>query len=57
MKLTKIDHNSNDDTAIHDYNIYRKDRNDKRGGVAVYIQNHIPVKLRYDLMLNTVEVI
>ena len=27
------------------------------GGVAVYIQNHIPVKLRDDLMLNTVEII
>ena len=26
------------------------------GSVAVYIQNHIPVKLRDDLMLNTVEV-
>ena len=25
--------------------------------MAVYIQNHIPVKLREDLMLNTVEVI
>ena len=43
--------------AIHSYNIYRKDRNANRGGVAVYIQNHIPVKLRDDLMFNTVEVI
>ena len=42
--------------AIHDQNIYRKYRNAKGGGVAVYIQNHIPVKLREDLMLNTVEV-
>jgi hypothetical protein len=48
-----------DDTvvAIHGYNIYRKDRNAKGGGVAVVIQNHIPVMLRVDLMLNTVEVI
>ena len=43
--------------AIHGYNIYRKDRNANGGGVAVYIQNHIPVKLRYYIMLNTVEVI
>ena len=51
--------NTFDDTvvAIHGYNIYRKDRNANGGGVAVYIQNHIPVKLRDDLMLNTVEVI
>ena len=25
--------------------------------MAVYIRSHIPVKLRYDLLLNTVEVI
>ena len=43
--------------AIHGNNIYRKYRNANGGGVAVYIQNHIPVKLREDLMLNTVEVI
>ena len=48
-----------DDTvvALHGYNIYRKDRNAKGGGAAVYIQNHIPVKIREDLILNTVEVI
>ena len=41
--------------AIHGYNyIYRKD---KCQCVVVYIQNDIPVKLREDLMLNTVEVI
>ena len=51
-------HNTFDSVlAIHDYNLYRKDRNAKGGGVAVHIQNHIPVKLRQDLMLNTVEVI
>jgi exonuclease III len=51
--------NTFDDTvvAIHGYNIYRKDRNANGGSVAVYIQNHIPVKLRDDLMLNTAEVI
>ena len=40
--------------AIHD-NIYRKDRN--ANGVAVYIQNHIPVNPREDLMLSIVDVI
>ena len=43
--------------AIHGYNIYRKYRNAKSGDVAVYIQNHIPVKHRDDLMLNHVVVI
>ena len=43
--------------AIHGHNIHRKDRNANGGGVAVYIQSHIPVKLRDNLMLNTVEVI
>ena len=40
--------NTFDDTvvAIYGYNIYRKYRNANKGGVAVYIQNHIPVKLR-----------
>ena len=51
--------NTFDDTvvAIQGYNIHRKYRNASGGGVAVYIQSHIPVKLRKDLMLNTVEVI
>ena len=35
--------NTFDDTvvAIHGYDIYRKYRNAKGGGVSVYIQNHI----------------
>ena len=39
--------NTFDDTvvAIHGYNIYRKYRNANGGGAAVYIQNHIHVKL------------
>ena len=46
--------NTFDDTVgeMHGYNIYRRDRNAKGGGVAVYIQNHIPVKIRNYLMLN-----
>ena len=43
--------------AIHGYNVDRKARNANGGGVAVYIQNHILVKLRDDLLLNTFEVI
>jgi hypothetical protein len=44
--------NTFDDTVvtIHGYNIYRKDRDASGGGVAVNIQNHIPVKIREDLM-------
>ena len=53
--------NTVDDTmvAIHGYNIYKKYINAKGGGggVAVYIQNHIPVKLKEGLMLNIVDVI
>jgi hypothetical protein len=40
--------NTFDNTVVsmYGYNIYRKVRNAKGGGVIVYIQNHIPVKLR-----------
>jgi hypothetical protein len=50
--------NSIDDTVvvIQGYNIYRKYIN-ADGGVAFYIQNHIPVKIRQDLTLNNVELI
>ena len=53
---THLDHTFGTVVAIHGYNIYRTDRNANGGGVVVYIQNHIPVKLRDDLMLNTIEV-
>ena len=43
--------------AIHGCNIYRKYINANGVCVAVYIKKHILVKLREDLMLNTVEVI
>ena len=43
--------------AIKGYNIYRKYRNASGGGVAVYIQNRIPVKIRENLMFNIVEII
>jgi hypothetical protein len=37
--------------------MYIKDRNVYGGGVAVYIQRHILVKLREDLMTNKLEVL
>lgn len=44
---THLDDSFDDDTvAIPGCNIYRKDRNMHGGGVAIYIQNHIPVKVR-----------
>ena len=48
-----------DDTAvaIQGYNICRRDRNAYGGGVAVYIQSHIPVMLREDLMSSVIEVL
>jgi hypothetical protein len=51
--------NSFDDTpvAIQGYNIYRRYRNAYGGGVAVYIQSHIPVMLREDLMSSVIEVL
>lgn len=30
----------------HGYDVYRKDRRLHRGRVAIYIQSHIPVKMR-----------
>lgn len=31
---------------VKSYNIFRNDRNRNGGGVAFYIQNHLPVKIR-----------
>jgi hypothetical protein len=42
--------------AIQGYNIYRRDGNAYGGGVAVYIQCHIPVMLS-DLMASVIEVL
>ena len=41
--------------SIHGHNLFMMDRNRYGGGVAVYIQNHIPAKQRKDLMLNGLE--
>lgn len=40
---------------IQGYNIYRRDRNTYGGGVAIYIQNHIPVSVREDLLSTEIE--
>jgi hypothetical protein len=42
---------------IQGYKIYRRDRNAYGGGVAVYIQSHIPVMLREALMSSVIEVL
>lgn len=42
---------------IPNYRLYRKDRNRKKYGVALYIQNHIPVKQRSDLEEENLEMI
>lgn len=46
-----------EDSSLHiqGYSIYRKDRNARGGGVAIFIQDHIPVKMRIDLMLYEIE--
>ena len=43
--------------AIPGYTISSRDRNAYGGGVAVYIQCHIPVMLRSDLMASVIEVL
>lgn len=45
----------NSELSIEGYNIYRRDRNTNGGGVAIYIENHIPVKVRMDLMSTEIE--
>ncbi len=42
---------------IEGYSIYRKDRNAWGGGVAFFIQSHIPLKVREDLGSKEIEVI
>ena len=40
---------------ISGYNIFRNDRNIFGGGVAIYIQSHIPARVRSDLMVLGIE--
>lgn len=42
---------------ISGYNIYRNDRNRYGGGVAFYVQNHVPVKIRMDMMQYNIEIL
>lgn len=42
---------------IQGYNIYRKDRNKYGGGVAFYIKESLPVKIRADLMTPNLELL
>ncbi len=49
---TLLDHSITDmGVGISGYNIFRSDRNIFGGGVAIYIQNHIPAKVRVDPMV------
>ena len=44
--------------GIHDYCIYRKDRNKNGGGVAIYVnENKLSHKLRSDLLVNDIELV
>lgn len=53
---THLDHSfENMEFAFGGYSLFRKDRNKFGGSVAVYVQNHIPVKMRRDLMLHDIE--
>lgn len=46
---------NSDVLKIEGYNIFRLDRGRKGGGVAIYCQDHIPVKIRTDLGYEGVE--
>lgn len=55
---THLDHFiDNSDVDMGGFSIYRTDRNRFGGGVAIYILDHFPVKLRHDLMVDDVEVL
>ena len=41
--------------AVSGYNVFRNDRNSYGGGVAIYVQNHMPVKTRGDLLTSDIE--
>lgn len=45
----------NDEISIQGYNIFRKDRNSFGGGVAVFVQSHIPVETKHDLIIDDIE--
>ena len=45
------------EVTVDGFSIYRKDRNEFGGGVALLIRDHFPAKLRLDLMDNDIEAI
>lgn len=47
---------SNAMMSISGFNMYRRDRNCHGGGVAFYVQDHIPVKVREDLEPTDIEI-
>lgn len=40
----------NESVSMQGYNLYRMDRTKDGGGVAFYVQNHIPLKVREDII-------
>lgn len=53
---THLDESFEDSTVnIQGYNVYRMDRDKNGGGVALYVQEHIPAKVRQDLSMSGVE--
>lgn len=55
---THLDHFiDNSDVDIGGFSIYRKDQNRFGDGVAIYIRDNFPVKLRHDLMVDDIEVL
>ena len=55
---THLDATVNDsEVAVPGYCIFRHDRNKYGGGVAIYVQSHIPCKVRHDLMVYSIEIL
>lgn len=48
---------TNGQIELRGYNIIRKDRNRRGGGVAIYIQEHLLFKVRDDLCVNGLEIL
>jgi hypothetical protein len=45
------------DVALHDYQLYRNDRNRHGGGVAIYAHNSLPVRHLVDFLIADVEIV
>ena len=58
LSETHLDETISDNLlAIQGYKIFRRDRDVNGGGTAVYIQEHLPTKVRNDLMIFDTETI